>query len=221
MAQANPPTVTFVYYSYTQQTKRVVDEMAGVFEGRGYAIRRAPIEFTDRRWKERFSKVPFRHVYRDIGGMFVPQMRGLTGEIAIPPEAGQGGSDLVVIGSPTWFFRTSIPMRTFLKSPEAGVLLKDTPFAVFAVCRRYWSINFNNVVKRAGERGGRFVGGTHFVFDGGQVRSLLSLISSLGTGETRKRYLGIKIPPSNLQADDLEAAREWATSLADRAMTAS
>jgi hypothetical protein len=58
--------------------------------------------------------------------------------------------------------------------------------------------------------------GTHFVFEGGQVRSLLSLISNLDTGETRDRYLGIKIPPSNLQADSLVAARTFATKLADR-----
>lgn len=48
------------------------------------------------------------------------------------------------------------------------------------------------------------------------MRSLLSLISYLGTGEYRERYLGVKIPPTNLQEHHLQAAREFADGLANR-----
>lgn len=48
------------------------------------------------------------------------------------------------------------------------------------------------------------------------MRSLLSLISYLGSGEYRKRYLGLKIPPTNLQEDQLEEARRFADALAER-----
>ena len=51
---------------------------------------------------------------------------------------------------------------------------------------------------------------------GGQVRSLLSLISYFGRGENRERYLGVKIPPTNLKPDALEQARAFAAGLADR-----
>ena len=51
------------------------------------------------------------------------------------------------------------------------------------------------------ERGGEYVDGIHFSFEGGQIRSLLSLISYFGKGENRERYLGVKIPPTNLQPD--------------------
>jgi hypothetical protein len=215
MDQSGPPRVTLVYYSYTQQTKHVIEAMGEVFTARGYDVRLAPIEFTDKRWTERFHRFPMRHVWIDLLRMLPAQMRGATGEIGIPPEAGEGGSNLVVIGSPTWFFRTNIPVRSFLKSPEAGVLLDGTPFAVVAVCRRYWSLNLKNVRSMAVKRGGRFVDGTPFKFEGGQVRSLLSLISYLGHGEMRDRYLGIRIPPSNLQPDGLDAARSFANRLAD------
>ena len=70
--------------------------------------------------------------------------------------------------------------------------------------------------KLAEEKGATCVDSTHFVYLGGQVRSLLSLISYLGTGEYRERYLGLKIPPTNLQPDGDEAARKFATGLADR-----
>ena len=44
----------------------------------------------------------------------------------------------------------------------------------------------------------------------------MSLISYLGSGEYRERYLGLKIPPTNLQEDQLEQARRFADALADR-----
>ena len=47
------------------------------------------------------------------------------------------------------------------------------------------------------------------------MRSLLSLISYLGSGEYRERYLGVKIPPTNLQDYHLDDARAFAGRLAD------
>jgi len=45
----NKPRVLFVYYSFTKQALKIADDMADVFEGRGWAIHRAAIEFTDPR----------------------------------------------------------------------------------------------------------------------------------------------------------------------------
>jgi hypothetical protein len=72
-------------------------------------------------------------------------------------------------------------------------------------------------VRRLGTKhGGVFADGIHFRYQGGQVRSLLSLLSYLGSGEDRKRYLGVKIPPTNIQDYHLQAARKFADGLADR-----
>jgi hypothetical protein len=53
-----------------------------------------------------------------------------------------------------------------------------------------------------------------WAFAGGQMKSLLSLLSYLGHGENRDRYLGVGIPPTNLRADDLAGARSFASGLA-------
>ena len=213
MDSASRPRVTFVYFSYTKQTKRVMDAMADVFRQRGWDVQDAPIGFTDHRWSERFSTFPLPLL--KLIGMFPPQLRGATGEIVIPEAAGQAGSDLVVFGSPTWFFRTSIPMRSYLKSKEAQRLVGGNRFAVVVVCRRYWSINGKNVRKRAEQLGGSHAATHKFTFEGGQVRSLLSLISYLTTGETRDKYMGIRIPPANLRDQDLDTARSLAAQLID------
>jgi hypothetical protein len=61
-----------------------------------------------------------------------------------------------------------------------------------------------------------FADSIHFAYQGGQVRSLLSLLSYLGSGKYRERYLGVKIPPTNLQDYHLEEARKFADGLASR-----
>jgi hypothetical protein len=173
------------------------------------------IEFTDPRYSDRFSRFPLRHAYRDIFGMLPAQLRGATGEIRIPDEAQDGEYDLVCIGSPTWWLKTSVPIRSFLHSDAAGRLLDGKRFAAYVVCRRYWSINLRSVKKLGTKRGGDYVDGIHFSFAGGQVRSLLALLSYFGKGENRERYLGVKIPPTNLKPDYAEQARAFAGELAD------
>jgi menaquinone-dependent protoporphyrinogen IX oxidase len=215
-AGAAGPRALFVYFTYTQQSLKVAEAMAGVLRERGCDVRLAGIEFTDSRYAERFTRFPLRHPYGDIFGMMPAQVRGATGEIRIPDEARDGDYDLVVIGSPTWWLRTSVPIRSFLKSDAAGRILGGKRFAAFVVCRRYWGFNLKAVKKLGTERGGEYVDGIHFSFAGGQVRSLLSLISYFGRGENRERYLGVKIPPTNLKPDYNEQAQAFATRLADR-----
>jgi len=209
------PRVLFVYYTYTQQSLRVVEAMADALRERGCEVWQAGIEFTDKRWAERFSRFPLRYAYLDVLGMAPAQARGATGEIRIPDEAREGDYDLICVGSPTWFFRPSVPIRSYLKSEEAGKVLSGKRFTAFVVCRRYWSINLRAVKKLGTRQGGEYVDGIHFSFAGGQVRSLLSLLSYFGKGENRERYLGVKIPPSLLKPDFLEQARTFANELAD------
>jgi menaquinone-dependent protoporphyrinogen IX oxidase len=212
---AAKPRVLFVYFTYTQQSLKVVDAMADALRERGCDVRQAAIEFTDKRWAERFTRFPLRHAYLDVLGMAPAQLRGATGEIQIPNDAREGDYDLICIGSPTWFFKPSVPIRSYLKSDEAGRLLQGKRFAAFVVCRRYWSINLKAVRKLGTKQGGEYVDGIHFSFAGGQVRSLLALLSYFGKGENRERYLGVKIPPSNLKPDFGEQARAFANELAD------
>jgi len=214
-AGAAGPRVLFVYFTYTQQSLRVAEAMADVLRERGCDVRLAAIELTDSRWAERFRRLPLRHAWLDILTMMPAQVRAATGEIRIPEEARDGDYDLVVIGSPTWWLRTSIPIRSYLTSDAAGRILQSTQFAAFVVCRRYWGFNLRAVRKLGSARGGEYVDGIHFSFAGGQIRSLLSLISYFGKGENRERYLGVKIPPTNLQPEYLEQAQTFAAKLAD------
>jgi hypothetical protein len=213
---ATKPKALFVYYTYTKQALKVTEDMEAVFHDRGWDTERAEIGFPDHRYVKNFAHFPMKHRYFDVIRMLPAQLRRATGEISIPPEAKAGDYDLVVIGSPTWWLTTCMPIRSYLKSDEARQFLDGKNVAGFVVCRRYWKNNLKTVMKLAESHGATSVGKTHFAYLGGQVRSLLSLISYLGTGEYRDRYLGIKIPPTNIQPDGDAAARVFAGELLDQ-----
>jgi hypothetical protein len=54
-----------------------------------------------------------------ITGMLPAQLRRRTGGIEVPLEAASYEYDLVVIGSPTWWLTTCMPVRSYLHQPAA------------------------------------------------------------------------------------------------------
>src|SRR5882762_9875840 len=96
---ARRPRVLFVYYTYTKQALKIVEVMASVLADRGCEVDQAAIEFTDMRYRDRFSRFPFRHAFLEVLRMLPAQLRRATGEISIPEEARRGDYDLVCVGS--------------------------------------------------------------------------------------------------------------------------
>ncbi len=218
MAASERPQVLFVYYTYTQQTLKAVDAMAEVLRDRAIDVHRGAIEFVDPRYADRFKTFPMPHPFLEVLGMIPAELRRKAGKIRIPDVVTEREYDLVCIGSPTWWLSTNVPIRSFLESETADHVLHDKPFAAAVACRRYWKHNLKTVRRLGTDRGGRYVDGIHFRYQGGQVRSLLSLISYLGSGTYRERYLGVKIPPTNLQDQHITEARAFAAKLADRVL---
>src|SRR3954453_12099282 len=207
------PRGLILYYTYTRQTQRVAEAMAEVLTDQGCEVQQAAIALTDRRYASRFDRFPLP--FRKLVGMLPAQARHAVGDIRVPDEVSDRDYDLVCIGSPTWWLTACLPIRSFLKSPEAGPLLAGRRFTAFVVCRRYWRGSTRTVRKLGTRHGGSYVDGIHFMFAGGQVRSLVALVSYLRTGRMRERLLGMKIPPTNLAPEQLLAARSFAQGLAD------
>ena len=218
MSGETKPRVLIVYFTLTKQVGRVVDAMANAFEARGCEVTKAMVEFTDTRWVEKLSQFPMKRPIAQIATVLPAQLRHKTGEIRIPPEAQSGDYDLVLIASPTWWFRTSIPIRSYLESTAAKAILDGKPFATASVSRRYYGINLREQ-RRLGEKdGGRFTDKTHFVAAGGQVKSMLSWLGYMKHGDAQERAMGLKMPPPNLQPDFEEQAKAFVDGLVDRAL---
>ena len=209
------PQVLFVYHTYTHQTSALVEAMSDVLRSRGCDVHRALITFEDEKYAARFREFPMPHPFREVLGMIPAEARRRPAKIGIPDEVTAREYDLVCVGSPTWWLSTNVPIRSFLESDVAATLLDQRRFTTFVACRRYWKHNLKTVRRLGAGLGGRYVDGIHFSYEGGQVRSLLSLISYLGSGRYRDRYLGVKIPPTNLREHHLVEARSFANRLAD------
>jgi flavodoxin len=216
MDSSGKPSVLIAYYSYTNQTKKVLDVMAEELSGSGCEITFAKIELTDPRYEKRFETFPFKRPFRQMFGMIPVEVRDRPVKIVIPAAVTDREYDLVVIGAPTWWLSTDAPMRTFMDSSEAGKAMKDKPFATVVCCRRYWKHNNKTLLRKGKKGGGVYADAIHFRYQGGQVHSLLALLSYLSTGEYRDRYLGVKIPPTNIQDYHLIEARTFAGGLAKR-----
>ncbi|HUL86093.1 MAG TPA: flavodoxin family protein [Actinomycetota bacterium] len=219
MSAAPQPKILIVYYSLTKQTGRVADVMTQALEARGYEVTEALIEFTDERWVPKLSQFPMERPIPQIGSILMAQLRHKTGEIRIPPGAATGDYDLVLIVSPTWWFQTSMPIRSYLESPAAKNVLSGKPFACASVSRRYFSINLGQQRKLAEKDGGRFIDHTHFVVAGGQVKSMLSWLGYMKHGEAQAHVMGLKMPPPNLQPNFEEQARGFVNDVIGRALT--
>jgi flavodoxin len=213
------PHVLVVYYSFTQQTRHVADTMADTLWARGCEVTKASIEFTDKRYGSRFARRPMRFSIAKICGMLPAQVRKKTGDIKIPPAASEGHYDLVVIGSPTWWLTTCMPMRSYMHDPASGRVLAGTPFAVFSTSRRYYRGNLKTIRKLGEQGGGKFVADTHFVADGNQVMSMWSWLVFMRHNVEKRRWFGVALPKPNLQTDYEKQATEFISGVADQTLS--
>ncbi|MGK2908218.1 MAG: hypothetical protein ACSLE1_00195 [Sphingobium sp.] len=121
-----------------------------------------------------------------------------------PPDAITRRYDAVLLFSNTWGDHPSVPVRSFLESPEAGAVLSDTPFGAFIICRRLWEKNLGIVRKLGEAAGGRFLGGEAFMHPGGQIGSLIQTITYLyRTDGGRRRFAGFPLPRYGLSDEAL------------------
>jgi hypothetical protein len=141
--------------------------------------------------------------------------RAVATSIRIPLEAQTGDYDLVVLVSPTWWFQTSMPMRSYLESPEGKAMLSGKPFACASVSRRYYGTNLRQMKKLGERNGGRWIDKTHFVSAGGQAKSMLAWLGYMKHGEPQERVLGLKMYPPNLKPDYEEQARSFVDGVVD------
>ena len=112
------PSVPFVYFSYTQQTGKVMVAMADVLRDRGCDATMAPIFFIDPRYEKRFKQFPMPHPYLEVSGMIAAELRHRAAEIGIPDVVTAKRCEFVCIGSPTRWLSTKVPIRSFPESSE-------------------------------------------------------------------------------------------------------
>ena len=155
------PSVLMVYFSYTHQTKKVLEAMAEVLRDQDCDVTLAAVEFTDPRYEKRFESFPLKKPYREMFGNDPGRVPGQARADAIPDAVTEREYDFVVVGAPTWWLSTDVAMRTFMESDTAARCSKGSRSLESYVVAATGSTTARPCGE-TGRRGGGFVDGIHF-----------------------------------------------------------
>lgn len=121
--------------------------------------------------------------------------------------------DLVILAYQVWFLSPSLPMTSFLASPEAATLLRDTPVVTLIGCRNMWLMAQEKVKMRLAQLGARLVDNIALTDACGTAASFLATPLWLFTGR-QKPYAWL--PRAGIEEGGIVAASRFGQAMAQR-----
>jgi hypothetical protein len=198
------PRVLVVFYSQSGQLASVVEHVTAPLKARGIPVTEQPIAPRPP-YPFPWSLVEFMDVFPESAQMVPPEID------AFGFDPG-GHYDLVILAYTVWYLSPSPPMTAFLKSREAGILLKNRPVATVIACRNMWLSAHRKTRRLVEERGGRFCGNLVLTDRGGQWSSLFTTPRWMFTGK-KDPWLGI-FPEAGILREAIRGARRFGESMA-------
>ncbi|WPO80170.1 dialkylrecorsinol condensing enzyme DarA [Flavobacterium sp. KACC 22761] len=107
----------------------------------------------------------------------------------VPNEILNTKFDLVLLHYQVWYLTPSIPMNSFLKSPEAKIILNNTPVITINGSRNMWIMAQEKVKVLLKEANAKLVGNVALVDRVGNLISVITIVNWMFSG-VKKRYLG-------------------------------
>ncbi len=129
-----------------------------------------------------------------------------TGLKPVPQAILNQKYDLVLFHYQVWYLSPSIPVNSFLKSPEAKILLKDTPVVTISGSRNMWVMAQEKIKKLLAANGANLVGNVALVDRVGNLISVITIVEWMFSG-IKKKYLGIFPLPGVSEKDISESGK--------------
>jgi hypothetical protein len=98
--------------------------------------------------------------------------------------------DLILLNYQVWYLTPSIPVNSFLKSPEAKILLDNTPVITITGSRNMWIMAQEKVKILLKQNNALLKGNIALVDRVGNLISVITIVEWMFSG-IKKRYLGI------------------------------
>jgi hypothetical protein len=124
----------------------------------------------------------------------------------VPSEILNQKYDLILLHYQVWYLSPSIPINSFLKSPEAVILLKDTPVVTISGSRNMWVMAQEKIKKLLKDNGAKLVGNVALVDRVGNLISVITIVEWMFSG-VKKKYLGIFPLPGVSEKDITESEK--------------
>jgi hypothetical protein len=124
----------------------------------------------------------------------------------VPKDVLSKKYDLVLLHYQVWYLSPSIPINSFLKSPEAKALLKDMPVVTISGSRNMWVMAQEKMKKSLLENDAKLVGNVALVDRVGNLISVITIVEWMFSG-VKKKYFGIFPLPGVSQKDITESEK--------------
>lgn len=124
----------------------------------------------------------------------------------VPQAILEAKYDLILLHYQVWYLSPSIPINSFLKSPEARQLLNGTPVVTISGSRNMWVMAQEKIKKLLKDNGAKLVGNVALVDRVGNLISVITIVEWMFSG-VKKKYLGIFPLPGVSQKDITESEK--------------
>ncbi len=121
--------------------------------------------------------------------------------------------DLVILAYQVWFLTPSLPITSFLATPQAAQLLRDTPVVTVIGCRNMWLMAQEKLKARLNELGARLLDNVALTDACGTAASFLSTPLWMFTGR-QKPYSWV--PRAGIDDAEIAASSRFGEAIARR-----
>lgn len=192
--------VLVVYYSQTGQLTEIVENIVS-------SIKEETVEITYHKILPK-KEYPFPWPGEKFFDVFPETFLQIpTALEEIPIEIMQKKYDLVILGYSVWYLSPSIPINSFLKSPEAKLLLQNTPIITISGSRNMWIMAQEKIKKLLVENQAMLVGNIALVDRNINHISVLTIVHWL-LGGKKTRMFGI-LPKPGVSDEDIATSSKF------------
>jgi len=175
--------VLVIYFTQTGQLNKAVKATLAPFENE----KNIEIHYEQIKPKTAY---PFPWSYMQFFDAFPECVQGTACELEPFSYNTSENYDLVVIAYQPWFLSVSIPINSFLQTPEAKQLLKNKNVVTILACRNMW-LNAQEKMKAVLKSlDANLVGNITYVDKSGNITSLITVLA-FALGGVQDKFLGI------------------------------
>ena len=192
--------VLVVHYSQTGQLTDIVDAVLGpLASDKSIQI--------DTLTLQPEPNYPFPWATQTFCDVFPESVEGVPCELAPLDLDPATRYDLIVLAYTVWYLSPSIPVHSFLQSPEAGRLFNGTPVVTVIGCRNMWLLAQERVKGCIRKLGGQLVGNIVLGDRASNLVGVATIAYWMLTGR-KDRLLGV-FPKPGVDAADIRGASRF------------
>ncbi len=192
--------ILVVYFSQTGQLTEIVKSVLSPVE----KSQDVSLVFQELRPKRKF---PFPWTSQQFCDVFPESFQEIPCELEPFSFDPDDDFDLIVLAYTVWYMSPSIPVATFLQSPEAQKVIKNRPVVTIIGCRNMWLLAQEKVKTRIYDMGGRIAGNIVLMDKALNLIGIVTIAYWMFTGK-KDRCLKI-FPRPGVSGTDIKEAKRF------------